>query len=176
MEIIALYGEEGHSLNKGKRIDQVHEDGDWHTAVHVWIYNPRTKKILIQKRSSQMSNYPNYWDISAAGHVSFGLTELETALQETKEELGLDLLSSDFTYLTTIKTGKNIGQEKFNNEFNPVYLVVKDIVVEDIKKQKEEVDSVKFVSIPEFQKMINNTLVVSHPEEFKLLFSKISCL
>jgi len=50
MEIITLYDEEGNALNKGKRIDQAHKDGDWHAAVHVWIYNPKTKKLLIQKR------------------------------------------------------------------------------------------------------------------------------
>jgi isopentenyl-diphosphate Delta-isomerase len=176
MEIITLYDEEGNALNKGKRIDQAHKDGDWHAAVHVWIYNPKTKKLLIQKRGSHMYSHANYWDISAAGHVSFGSTEIETAHAEVKEELGLDLPLDDFIHLTTIKTGKNIGRERINNEFNPVYLVMKDIDIDEITKQKEEVGAVKWVSIPEFKKMIEDkdTLVVAHPQEFELLFDKLS--
>jgi len=42
--------------------------GDWHRAVHVWIYAQSTHRLLIQKRAECKESWPNLWDISAAGH------------------------------------------------------------------------------------------------------------
>ena len=42
--------------------------GDWHRAVHVWIFVQSTANVLIQKRAACKESWPNLWDISAAGH------------------------------------------------------------------------------------------------------------
>lgn len=42
--------------------------GDWHRAVHVWIYVQSTESLLIQKRAACKESWPDLWDISAAGH------------------------------------------------------------------------------------------------------------
>lgn len=42
--------------------------GDWHRAVHVWLYVMATKQVLIQKRNEWKDSFPGLWDISAAGH------------------------------------------------------------------------------------------------------------
>ena len=93
--------------------------GDWHRAVHVWIYAQSTHRLLIQKRAACKESWPNLWDISAAGHgallhrqnwsdllhaaetlllnhifciaVTAGDQSLETAQRETQEELGVDV-------------------------------------------------------------------------------------
>ena len=45
----------------------VHSNGLWHCSVHIWIINPSTSKILLQKRSMSKDTFPGRWDISSAG-------------------------------------------------------------------------------------------------------------
>ena len=36
----------------------VHANGLWHCSVHIWIINPSTSKILLQKRSMSKDTFP----------------------------------------------------------------------------------------------------------------------
>ena len=45
-----------------------HDAGDWHRAVHVWLYAMDTQRLLIQKRVEFKDSWPGKWDISSAGH------------------------------------------------------------------------------------------------------------
>jgi isopentenyldiphosphate isomerase len=58
---------------------QVHRDGDYHRAVHVWIFAESTQQLLLQRRASCKDSWPNLWDISSAGHISAGDSSLFTA-------------------------------------------------------------------------------------------------
>lgn len=68
----------------------VHEDGDIHGTVHIWIRRKTEKgyDLLLQKRSKEKDSFPGCYDISSAGHISAGDEPLETALRELEEELG----------------------------------------------------------------------------------------
>lgn len=57
----------------------VHHDGDYHRAVHVWIYAECTQELLLQKRADCKDSWPGQWDISSAGHISAGDTSLISA-------------------------------------------------------------------------------------------------
>lgn len=57
----------------------VHRDGDYHRAVHVWIYSESTRELLLQKRADCKDSWPGQWDISSAGHISAGDSSLVTA-------------------------------------------------------------------------------------------------
>ena len=75
-------------------------------AAHVWLWRRSSDggcDILLQRRSDQVKNWPGYWDISAAGHVSLGETPLDAALREAQEEIGitLDIFSSEFYWKFT---------------------------------------------------------------------------
>ncbi len=59
----------------------MHADGDYHGAVHVWIYVESTGELLLQKRADRKDSWPGLWDISSAGHISAGDTSLITARQ-----------------------------------------------------------------------------------------------
>ncbi|MGV7468041.1 NUDIX domain-containing protein, partial [Mycobacterium kansasii] len=64
----------------------MHRDGDYHRAVHVWIYCESTNELLLQKRSDCKDSWPGQWDISSAGHISAGDSSLITARRELHEE------------------------------------------------------------------------------------------
>jgi len=60
-----------------------------HREVALLIYDDQ-KRVLIQKRSMKKKNDPGLWIISVAGHVPKGMTPLQAAHMELKEELGFD--------------------------------------------------------------------------------------
>ncbi|KAK8308303.1 hypothetical protein V6Z11_D02G048100 [Gossypium hirsutum] len=57
----------------------VHRDGDYHKAVHVWIFAQSTQELLLQKRADCKDSWPGLWDISSAGHISASDSSLITA-------------------------------------------------------------------------------------------------
>lgn len=58
---------------------EVHRDGDYHRAVHVWIFVESTQQLLLQLRSDHKDSWPGQWDISSAGHISAGDPSLLSA-------------------------------------------------------------------------------------------------
>ena len=67
--------------------------GALHGAAHMWVWREKAGEIqvLLQKRSSSSKTWPDYYSVSAAGHLNFGEMPLHAALRETKEELGMDI-------------------------------------------------------------------------------------
>lgn len=125
-----------------------HKQGLWHKVVHVWIMNSKNE-ILVQKRCSQKAFYPNVWDVSVGGHVGAGEKSLTSVIREVKEEIGLTLNPDEITYIFTFADElKFLG--KSVNEFADVFLVSKDIDISALKFQREEVETVKWMSLTEF--------------------------
>ncbi|DBA87562.1 TPA: hypothetical protein ACH3X1_004587 [Trebouxia sp. C0004] len=131
-----------------KARNHVHRDGDWHRAVHVWIYAQSTHRLLIQKRAECKESWPNLWDISAAGHVTAGDQSLETAQRETQEELGVDVPVEAIEPLFSMQSAFNTNDDTFvNNEFIDVYLVTikHEVPVDSFTLQQSEVASIRQV-------------------------------
>ena len=72
----------------------VHELGLPHHAVHVLVRD-RTGRLLLQLRSARKATSPGLWDTSVGGHVASGEGLLESALRETREELGIEVAPRD---------------------------------------------------------------------------------
>ena len=47
---------------------EAHENGIWHSAIHIIIINKEKTKVLLQKRCEAKKFFPNMWDISVGGH------------------------------------------------------------------------------------------------------------
>lgn len=170
-EYLDILDEQGNKTGIARPYLEAHEKGLIHTAVHIWIVNSK-KEILIQKREKNRRFFPEHWDISTAGHVSAGQTNIEAAIREVREELGLDFQESDFHLLCTLWTDSLLNNGAFiNREFNPVYVVRTDIDVSQIKIQKEEVEAVKLLSLEEFKNWVKGKgeKMVPHEEEYAKL-------
>lgn len=48
--------------------------------------------------------FPGLWDVSVGGHVTAGEGSLETAIKETREELGLSCDETSFCFVCTVAT------------------------------------------------------------------------
>ncbi|KAK9065609.1 hypothetical protein SSX86_015010 [Deinandra increscens subsp. villosa] len=135
----------------------VHRDGDYHRAVHIWIYAESTQQLLLQKRADFKDSWPGLWDISSAGHVSAGDTSLITARRELQEELGVTLPSDAFELLFVYLQESVTNDGKFiDNELDDVYLVTTPdpIPLEAFTLQESEVSAVKYISVEDYKHLL----------------------
>lgn len=119
-----------------------------HREVAVIVYDSKNK-VLIQKRSLTKRLHPGIWTVTCAGHVTKGLTPLEAAHVELKEEVGFD------TKLEFVK--KEFHQIPTESRFFYWYIgrFPKNTTT---KIEPREVDSIRFISkseISRFQKSGN---------------------
>jgi len=73
---------------------EVHAKGLLHRAVHVFVINARGETYL-QKRSHLKDVSPLKWDSSAAGHLDVGESYAACAIRETREEIGIEIISTE---------------------------------------------------------------------------------
>jgi 8-oxo-dGTP diphosphatase len=121
MEYFDILDENGNKTGITKLRNEVHRDGDWHKAVHIWIINNK-KEILLQRRCATKDSNPNMLDISCAGHLTAGDNSLDGAIRELKEELNLDVNKEDLEFIKTIKRSSKYS-ETFIGEFSKVISV-----------------------------------------------------
>lgn len=170
MEYIDVLDENGNKTGETKSREEVHKQGLWHRTVHIWVVNSN-KEILMQLRSPEKKSNPNKWTTSASGHLSAGDESVDGAVRELGEEIGLRVKPVELEYLFTIHehfTNDNM----INNEIVDVYIIRKDIDINDITLQKEEVSSVRWVKEEEFRELTKNceqNKIVAHPEMFEKL-------
>lgn len=163
MEILDLYDGRKNKLNKTYiRNDGEPKIGEYKQSVHVWIINNK-EKLLIERRSFNMRKNPGKWAF-VGGVPDTGETSLEGAIREVKEELGIELKQRDIELLISLKR---------EHDFVDVWIAKDDTELEDIIMQESEVSEVKWVSIDELEKLINNGEFVPSINLYYELFKKL---
>ena len=154
MEYFDVLNERGEFTGKVETREICHEQGLWHRAVYGFIFN-KEGDVLLQKRSANKKLWPNFWDVTAGGHVLAGEFGLQAIIREIKEELNINVNENEVKYLvgsTSINEKGNI----INKHFNEAFIINKDIDIEQIKLQKEEVSDIKWFTKKEILDRINN--------------------
>ncbi|CAN0095403.1 unnamed protein product [Pylaiella littoralis] len=132
----------------------VHADGDWHRSVHIWLHTSKGELVL-QKRSASKDTFPGLWDVSVGGHVTAGEGSLETAIKETREELGLSCDETSFCFVctvaTTAKGSTPMHGDFLCNEYKDIYLLRHDGPVEELNFAPSEVEDVKLVPMDQLR-------------------------
>ena len=170
-EYFDILDERGNKTGNIKLRSEVHRDGDWHKAVHIWIFN-KQGDVLLQRRAPDKDSHPNMLDMSCAGHLSAGDSSIEGALRELKEELNIEIKPEELKYVRTLKRPSKDKKVFINNEFDDLYIVITDIDIKDMKYQEDEISEILFVPYKKFKEMIANNhpdLLMKH-DEFEILF------
>lgn len=147
----------GEKTGISKPRGEVHRDGDYHRAVHVWIFAESTQQLLLQRRSSCKDSWPDLWDISSAGHISAGDSSFITARRELEEELGVTLPKDAFELIFVFLQECVTNNGKFiNNEYDDVFLVttIDPIPLEAFTLQETEVSAVKYIAYDEYKSLL----------------------
>ena len=157
MEIRDLYDSNkcltGKTFVKGEQVPK----GYYYLIVAVILENS-LGQFLIQKRVLRKGGK---WALTA-GHPKSGESSLEGLCSEASEELGIDI-KNDVPKL--VDTWIN------NDQIFDIYYLKKDIDINDIVIQEEEVDDVRYASYDEIIEM--NSRGEFHENHF-ILFSKFS--
>lgn len=154
MEYLDLYDENRNFTGKKiKRSDKKNiEKCNYYTIVLIFIENDEGK-FLIQKTSLEKGSV---W-ATTGGHVKAGQSSKEAIIEEVREELGIDISNYDFKLIMT---------KKFNQVFVDAYYLKKNIDVKDIILQDEEVEVIKWLSIKEIEKLIQENSFRNSNVEF----------
>lgn len=171
-EYFDILDQNGKLTGEKKLRSDVHRDGDWHKAIHIWIIN-QNGEILLQRRCATKDSNPNMLDISCAGHLSSGDNSLDGALRELKEELNIDIQASELVYIKTLKRSSRYTTTFINNEFDDLYILRTTLKIDDMKFQKEEISEIFYVPYNKFKEMVKNKQadLLMHTEEFEILFN-----
>jgi isopentenyl-diphosphate Delta-isomerase len=144
-EILTLVDKNDNVIGEELR-EKCHKQGLWHRASTIFILNSKDE-VLIQKRAPNMS-HPNRWCTSASGHVLVDESYEQAAKRELKEELGIECEFKEIGKLAERTIGR---PDEIENEYNMVYVCYHE---GPFNPQKEELAEVKFISIPELRKEI----------------------
>lgn len=133
MEILDLYDKDmrptGLTIERGKPIPP----GFMIPIVAVYVYNDKGQ-YLIQKVAPRKGNYYS----TTAGHVQSGERDFAQAmLREMKEEIGLTVAKSE---LDLVKI------RRYEYKFTFLYMLKSNVPSEMLRVQKDEVDSVMWMS------------------------------
>ena len=143
MEYLQVFNENKEMLNEKIARDEKNNiaSGKYFMIILLFIENSEGK-FLLQKTSKSR----NSCMATTGGHVTFGDDALKTVIKEAKEELDLDLTPKELKYIDTIK---------YKNCYLETYYVKKDININDLKVQEEEVEYVNWYSDKEINEFIS---------------------
>lgn len=174
MEYIDIVNSKGERLGLQKTKAEVHRDGDWHKTVHIWCINGK-EEVLMQRRAADKVNFPNFWDISVAGHVDNGEHPIESALREVKEEIGISVAEEDLHYLGTVPQQFILHEGTYiDNELCVIYLVTLNKELSELTMQTEELSALDWVPLTTLKQWVTEGRedLLPHAEEYALVFKE----
>lgn len=118
-ELLDVFDERGWHTGVKRRGD-VHRDGDWHLAFHLWVV--RADGVLLQRRAATKSSWPSFLDATAAGHLLAG-EAVQDGLREAEEELGTVYVFDDLESLGVHRVADPERSGIVNRELQHVFAV-----------------------------------------------------
>ena len=145
-EIIDIFDADLRPLGKMDRIE-AHMKGHWHKTFHCSVVSAEDGgKILFQLRSKEMVNFPDMFDISAAGHLEAG-EQVEEGIREVTEELGIPITFDMLHFLGyRVEVADQANGQK-NREYQAVYIIKFDSPLSDYKPQVKEIAGLFWIGI-----------------------------
>ncbi len=160
-ELWDLYDENRKPLNKTHVRGIPLTKGEYHIVVDIWTINS-DGKILIDKRHPN-KKFGGFWECTS-GSVIIEEDSITGALRELEEELGIKATSEELVLIESIQT---------YDSFVDTYIINKDITIDSLVLQAEEVVEVKLVTLNELDDLcLNNKLVAK--EGYKIYRDKIA--
>ena len=129
--------------------------------VHICLFNSKGE-MLIQKRQPFKSGFSGMWDITVGGSAVSGDDSRSAAMRELKEELGIDVdLTGQRPALTV----------DFKLGFDDMYVINKDVDIDTLRLQYEEVEKVRWADKEEIFEMLEEGIFIPyHKSLIDLLF------
>lgn len=158
MELVDLYNDQREPLGEVCDKSKV-KDGKFRISVHVWIVNDKGE-LLVQQRLSSAHKFPNMWAVTG-GSVKAGETSLEGALRELSEELSIKAKKEELFFIASYRR---------KTDYVDVWLLRRNINIEDLVLQEDEVQAVKWITKEEFEEEIESKKAVRFSYDYYKLY------
>lgn len=153
MELWDLYDKYRNKIGKTHVKGTRTQKGEYHIAVRLWIVNSKDQ-LLIQRRQLDNITWAGMWEAAAAGSAITGDSSYEAVIRETREEIGLDISNDLLEPLFTVQ---------FKNGFDDNYLLRRDVNIERLILQEEEVVDIKWATMDEIREMVKMEQFIPFP-------------
>ena len=160
MEYWDIYDKDGNFTGRKKGKYEKWDKDEYHLATEVWVINSK-KQILIQQRSEKCQLLPGICALTT-GRVVSGETTRQGCIRELKEELGIEAKEEECNLV------KSLLKNRLGMIWD-IYFLRKDVELEDVTLQKEEVSRVKLVNTDEFRDMLKEGIMCEYSEVYELL-------
>lgn len=161
MELWDLYTENREKTGKTMVRGEKQPNGYYRLIVHICIFNDECK-MLIQQRQPFKDGWSGMWDLTVGGSVVAGENTQLAAERELYEEIGYSHSFKGISPNITLTSGKVIGD---------TYLLNSNVDISSLKLQYEEVKAVKWATLDEILKMIDDGEFIPYHKSFvELLF------
>jgi 8-oxo-dGTP pyrophosphatase MutT (NUDIX family) len=154
MELWDVYDENLNLIrsNFRRRVDELAE-GEYHLGIQLWIKRS-DGKVLLTQRSEKKDKHKLKWECTG-GAVQMGETPIIAMQREVKEEIGLDINTDEVKFIKLLK-------KEESHAYINVFMLEKDITLEDITFNDGEVIDAKFVDRAEFNDMYEKGEIVNY--------------
>ncbi len=143
-----IYDENRVFQNRTIRRGETFNDGEYYVCCEVWFQNSKGEMLITQRHPNKKAG--GLWEFLGGG-VLAGETTMQAAVREVKEEINITITVNELSLL-------HVYRQK--NYFMDIYLVKKDIDVQNIVFNESETINAKWVSKDELQVMNENQEIV----------------
>ena len=156
MEMVDLYDENRLPLGRTAERYAPKGEGEYRVVVHICVFDSRGR-LLIQQRSREKAVWPEAWDVSAAGGVGGGETRRPAAGRGVRGGVGRG---------PGPRGGAPSCTVNFDGGFDDFFLVERDLALEELTLQKEEVAQARWAALPEILDMVDRGEFIDYPKSF----------
>ena len=174
-ESLTFYNEQNEPIGIVNREEGINR-GLLLEGVQLWIINPETNQVLMQRRSKNKQNNPNKIDVSVSAHVDPDETATQAMLREAREEIGLT--DSEYLYNNMQKFAENkINLTDYGRQGRYImhfYLAFLDNSLESYTKQDSEVEELFFMDYEEVKRRVrcdDPEMLMPKSDEAERIFS-----
>jgi isopentenyldiphosphate isomerase len=142
-ELFDIVTADGETTGQTKRRADVHRDGDWHRALHIWVYgvDKDGPYILMQQRGMAKDTNPGKMDPAVSGHLGAGET-VEDSFREMREEIGVQPETSRMVFVgTRPRAAEHTTPGVIDRELQEVYLYRDDRPIEEFWPNPAELEA-----------------------------------
>lgn len=161
MELWDVYDEERNLTGETMVRDELYPENGYHLVVHACVFNSRGE-MLLQRRQLDKDGWPGMWDITMGGSAVAGDDSRAAAERELFEEMGIRV---DLTGTRPVLT------KYAPHIFDDYYIVERDLGLDELTFQPEEVCDAKWADEAETLRMIDSGVFIPYHKSFvSLLF------
>ena len=174
-EKLTIYNEENCPIGTMDRKEAINK-GLLVEGVQLWIINPNTNQVLMQRRSRNKHSNPGKIDVSVSGHVKPNETATQAILREASEEIGLKDSEKLFSQIQKFAQNQ-IDLRQYGRQGNYVMTYFVAFLENSLKeyiKDTEEVEELFFMNYQELKRRVragDSEMLIPKSKEAENIFS-----